>query len=139
VSDDQFDALLAASAAARDYLKRATAESVARAGRAVELQATIEQSSVSLWSPGKEVRVVLAASGLLREVQYGTPAAGIAPAVLAALTVRTIRVAMSTLQDRVDEVTEDDSDVSQSIRDAYHQSFAEQLSKLEPRSTLSPE
>lgn len=77
----------------------------AMAADAAAIQAEIDATTVSVWSPGREVRVTIGASGLLRDVEYSTRSEAVSNQALSRLTLATLRQALLTLAERVAEAS----------------------------------
>jgi len=92
--DAGFDAAMAQidawSAANQQQLASATA-----------VQQAIEQLSVTVWSPRREVCVTVDHRGLLRDIVFEERALSITPLALGTIVTTTIHRALATLQDRV--------------------------------------
>lgn len=139
MSDASSDNFLGQSEARRELRARQLAANKERARTASTIQANIDATSASVWSRGREVRVTVAANGLLQNVEYAEKADGMNASTLASLTLTTIRQAMAEVQVKIDEIVEeaapataDGAGVAAQIRASYHDTFAESLSHLEP-------
>ena len=143
MSDASTDNILGQSEARRALRARQIEANKERARTASTIQANIDATSASAWSRGREVKVTVAANGLLQNVEYAEKADGMNAATLAALTLATIRQAMAEVQVKIDEIvdeaapaTADGAGVGAQIRASYHETFAESLSHLEPESPV---
>lgn len=139
MSDFSSDSILGQSEARRALRARQVEANKERARTASTIQANIDATSASAWSRGREVKVTVAANGLLQNVEYAEKADGMNASTLAALTLTTIRQAMAEVQAKIDEIVEvaapasaDAAGVAAQIRASYHDTFAESLSHLEP-------
>jgi DNA-binding protein YbaB len=100
--------------------------------RGSAIQSTIDEMRVSLWSPGREVRVTVASSGLLEHVEYSARALSVSAEALAATTMKTLRQAIAEVQSRIDDLTlgEDADELSTAVAAEYHTAFATSLAEL---------
>jgi len=139
MTDSHRASVLDANLALRELRAKQVAENLQRAAHAQAMQAEIDAMSVSRWSRRREVNVTVASSGLLTGIEYSEQAEGMNSTALASLTMQTIREAMAEVQKKIDEITTADvvadggpANVAADIRNAYHRSFAEPLSHLDP-------
>lgn len=130
---------LAQGEARRALRAEQVAANLERARRATSIQAGIAATTASVWSRGREVRVTVAASGLLHNVEYAEKADGMNAAALANLTLQTIRQALAKAQESIDEIVDEvdpagprSLGVGEQIRGEYHRSFADAVAQLDP-------
>lgn len=102
------------------------------AARAEMAEAELSRQKVELWSPGRQLRVVLEHTGVLAEVQYAESAMGLSPMALAQLTMRTMRLAMAELLRRVDAIALETGDpgLAQLYETSYHSTLDAHVARL---------
>lgn len=102
------------------------------AGNAYEMQRSIDALTIDMWSPGRELRLSIASTGLLERIELTEAAMGLPPNVLSRLVLSTMGRALAALQDEVTEIARSagpglaqDSTVS-----VYREAFEGPISKI---------
>jgi len=80
------------------------------AANAQSIQSEIDALVVSVWSAGREVRVAVASTGLLSEVEYTVRSEQLGEQALARLTLSTVKAAMVSLTEKIAEAAETSGD-----------------------------
>ena len=102
---------------------------------ATTMQQSIEQVTVSAWSPGREVCVTVDHSGQLSDVAFEDRALQTSPIALGRIVTTTIRRALADLQTKVAEVAREtagkSSPMALAVEDQYRTSFERHLVGLD--------
>jgi DNA-binding protein YbaB len=103
--------------------------------RAESMRRHVDSLQVSRWSPGREVRVTLASSGLLVDVEFDERAQLRTAAVLSRAVLTALRGAMDDLRSRVSEIAADhdgQDGMAASLVASYDRALSEPLAEYRP-------
>jgi hypothetical protein len=104
----------------------------AMAANAQTIQAEIDATTVSVWSPGHEVRVTVGSTGLLRDLEFTARSETLGNQALGRLTLATLKTALLTLAERIAEAADTSADpaIGSAIAGEYRAGLSDSASRL---------